>query len=340
MIELNDGDFVPDHQNQQFPVNPDCNLQSRNTIATALGHMDLDTNNTKGQGMGIRTGQRSLADSININANLPAEELANNSWVKMETNFNAEDIPPSCNESSILSSSQKVSSVKGDHEIPVCRICLGTEEEGTPSEENGIDKLICPCKCAGTMGLIHISCLKEWVNSKRLVYKGAKVQSFFWKALECELCQEPFENRMKYCMFSIMNFDLPNDGDDYVILESIKSAPAKVIHVFDLKNCDGQKNIDGTYSEKNEFKVGRSIDTDMKIADISVSRVHSYIRIDDSKLVLDDNGSKFGTLIKVKKPIELLSILNKQGNEFNSKFKFNSNIFQIGRTMMYFKFYD
>lgn len=51
------------------------------------------------------------------------------------------------------------------------------------------------------MGMIHISCLKEWVNSKRLVYKGKKVQSFFWKALECELCQEPFENRMRYRMF-------------------------------------------------------------------------------------------------------------------------------------------
>ena len=44
---------------------------------------------------------------------------------------------------------------------------------------------------------------------------------------------------MKYSMFSIMNFDLPNEGEDYIILESIKSAPAKVIHVFDLKNCDG-----------------------------------------------------------------------------------------------------
>ena len=202
----------------------------------------------------------------------------------METNYNpeAEAEIPSLNESSVLSSSQKVSSIKGDQEIPVCRICLGTEEEGTPIDGNEIDKLICPCKCAGTMGLIHISCLKEWVNSKRLVYKGNKVQSFFWKALECELCQEPFENRMKYSMFSIMSFELPNEGDDYIILESIKSAPAKVIHVFDLKNCDGQKNLDGSYNEKNEYKVGRSIDTDMKIADISVSRVHSYIRIDDS----------------------------------------------------------
>jgi E3 ubiquitin-protein ligase DOA10 len=83
----------------------------------------------------------------------------------------------------------------------VCRICLGTEEEGQPDENGQPDKLICPCKCAGSMGMIHISCLKEWVNGKRLVYKGRKVQSFFWKALECELCNEAFENRMKYRMF-------------------------------------------------------------------------------------------------------------------------------------------
>lgn len=88
-----------------------------------------------------------------------------------------------------VSSSKYSSSVitqRGD-EI-VCRICLGSEAEGTPGEDGQPDKLICPCKCAGSMGMIHISCLREWVNSKRLVYKGNKVQSFFWKALECELC--------------------------------------------------------------------------------------------------------------------------------------------------------
>ena len=90
-------------------------------------------------------------------------------------------------ESSKMSSSVKPNEIQQNQD-EVCRICLGTENEGTPDEEGQPDKLICPCKCAGSMGLIHISCLKEWVNSKRLVYKGKKVQSFFWKALECELC--------------------------------------------------------------------------------------------------------------------------------------------------------
>lgn len=35
-----------------------------------------------------------------------------------------------------------------------------------------------------------------------------------------------------------MKFDLPNNENEYMIFESIKSAPAKVIHVFDLSKCD------------------------------------------------------------------------------------------------------
>jgi hypothetical protein len=116
------------------------------------------------------------------------------------------------------------------------------------------------------------------------------VTSYFWKALECELCKEPFENKMRSALYTIMEFDKPKKN--YMILESIKSAPAKVVHVFDLKY--------------DNFKVGRSIDTEMKIADISVSRLHSYLRIvsdqEDGKnaaLYCEDNGSKFGTLVKI-----------------------------------------
>ncbi len=61
-----------------------------------------------------------------------------------------------------------------------------------------------------------------------------------------------------------MDFERPEE--EYLIMESVKSAPAKVIHVFYL-------------NKGSEFKIGRSVDTDMKIADISVSRIHSYIRV-------------------------------------------------------------
>ena len=157
----------------------------------------------------------------------------------------------------------------------VCRICLSEEEEDNP--------LICPCKCAGSMGQIHVECLRSWLNSKRQVYPCEKVTSYFWKALECELCKEPFENKMRSALYTIMEFDTPENN--YMVLESIKSAPAKVVHVFDLSyDC---------------FKVGRSVETDMKIADISVSRTHSFLTVRDGRLYVEDNGSKFGTLVKI-----------------------------------------
>ena len=133
--------------------------------------------------------------------------------------------------------------------------------------------------------------------------------SYFWKALECELCKEPFENKMRSSMFAIMQFDRPDKN--YMILESIKSAPAKVVHVFDLR-----------YSE---FKVGRSVETDMKIADISVSRTHSFFKVINNKIVVEDTGSKFGTLVKLQRPVDLLRVRG----------EFDSTIFQVGRTLIF-----
>ena len=84
-----------------------------------------------------------------------------------------------------------------------------------------------------------------------------------------------------------MKFDLPNNDNEYMILESIKSAPAKVIHVFDLRDCNGKNApADEVFDYNNEFRVGRSVDTDMKIADISVSRVHSFIRNVADRLIV------------------------------------------------------
>lgn len=139
-------------------------------------------------------------------------------------------------------------------------------------------------------------------------------------------------------MFQIMKFDTPNNGEDFMILESIKSAPAKVIHVFDLSNCDPNLTMDSSdFADKNEFRIGRSVETDMKIADISVSRVHSYIRFIKNQIIVDDNGSKFGTLIRYNKPRAILSILDPKGEEHKG---LNSTIIQCGRTMFYLKLFD
>ena len=45
------------------------------------------------------------------------------------------------------------------------------------------------------------------------------------------------------------------------------------------------------------FKLGRGHEADVKISDISVSRVHAQITITPKGYLLEDNSSKFGTLI-------------------------------------------
>lgn len=117
---------------------------------------------------------------------------------------------------------------------------------------------------------------------------------------------------MRFKLYQILDFNLPSGGE-YMILESLKSAPAKVIHIFDLSDCDGKlqpfKHVESgemIYPSKNEFKIGRSVESDMKIADISVSRVHSFIRFEGRELIIEDNGSKFGTMVRIDKPTKLL----------------------------------
>lgn len=99
-----------------------------------------------------------------------------------------------------------------------------------------------------------------------------------------------------------------------MIMESVKSAPAKVIHVFYLNKA-------------SEFKIGRNVETDMKIADISVSRIHSYIRVRNGKLYVEDNGAKFGTLVKIRDPLEIIQYGNPEREQ---------SLFQVGQSLVYF----
>mmetsp|Transcript_18780 Transcript_18780/g.28914 ORF Transcript_18780/g.28914 Transcript_18780/m.28914 type:complete len:161 (+) Transcript_18780:2358-2840(+) len=75
----------------------------------------------------------------------------------------------------------------------------------------------------------------------------------------------------------------------------------------------------------------------MKIADISVSRVHSFIRFIDNHLYIEDNGSKFGTMIRVDKPSKLLEAKNSAKSKPDGTPYMNSGIYQIGRTMLYLR---
>lgn len=117
----------------------------------------------------------------------------------------------------------------------VCRICLSEESDDT-------NPLISPCKCAGTMKMIHIECLREWLNSKCSVKTNESVKTYCWKAMECELCKHRLPERIIDPRKSVVNehrkyvdlltFEKPRG--EYMVLESVTQQNVKIVHVIDM----------------------------------------------------------------------------------------------------------
>ena len=147
-------------------------MQSNITQMNLLTQNDIGNNN------------RHIQSQVSI-LNTEMNNFDNPSQSNINVNHMKSSRQPTKKISKKINSDRSNDSVAAGSSQRVCRICLGEEED---------DELICPCKCSGTMQFIHVNCLKEWLNSKKLVYNGDRVKSFFWKALECELCKTPFEH--------------------------------------------------------------------------------------------------------------------------------------------------
>jgi len=58
-------------------------------------------------------------------------------------------------------------------------------------------------------------------------------------------------------------------------------------------------------SAKNEFKLGRGHESEVRINDISVSRCHAIIKCRKDGFYIEDNLSKFGTIVLLKEKMRL-----------------------------------
>ena len=129
-------------------------------------------------------------------------------------------------------------------------------------------------------------------------------KTYYWKTLECELCKTSFPNYVKPpgedtpdISLHVVKYDRPtyleNEEAAYLVLESITNAAGKVIHVINMLKTE-------------EAKIGRGHDVDVRITDISVSRLHAWIKkTAKGYFYLQDNKSKFGTLSLIRNPILL-----------------------------------
>ena len=168
----------------------------------------------------------------------------------------------------------------------ICRICY-------MEEETGENPFIHPCTCTGSMKFIHLKCLKKWISNKSCVKIDTTDNCIVYiiKPVECELCKTKFPDMIRHDGKLYHLLDFSQEFENYLTLESLTldKHKNKFIYVVSLKN-------------NSKMKVGRGRDSDVLLSDISVSRIHCYIIIENKKVYIEDNNSKFGTLILIQSP--------------------------------------
>jgi len=181
-----------------------------------------------------------------------------------------------------------------DSQARACRICL---MEGSEWDS----PLIAPCECCGTMKYVHVKCLAHWLQSRIKSRTTGAVTSVVWKALDCELCKKSLSEKCESGgkTYDLVTFPKPNQGP-YITLELMtkeKTNQTRGILILNL-------------AEKNQMRLGRGHDCDVRIHDISVSRCHATITYNKNGIFLEDKNSKFGSLVLIQNPTRLSEDLN------------------------------
>jgi len=175
-------------------------------------------------------------------------------------------------------------SSNGELQSTLCRICL---LEG-PGED---DPLIAPCQCKGSIEYVHLGCLRHWIRG-RLNLSDAPGGSYFYRPLSCELCKAVYPTYIHSGHERSPLVEVPWTQPPFIVLENMvrdsQQHATRGLHVFSL-------------AEK-VLKLGRGHESDVRIADVSISRCHATIRFQRGQFLLEDNKSKFGTLVAMKKP--------------------------------------
>ncbi|CAD8093378.1 unnamed protein product [Paramecium sonneborni] len=191
---------------------------------------------------------------------------------------------------------------------PCCRICYND------SQTNKDNPLIDCCKCQGSVKYIHIQCLQTWLANK-LSPKTTKFSvSFQWRQFDCEVCKAIIPSRIRYQDRIFETIIIPKPDAPYITLEilSRERNKSKGTHII-------------SFAQKQYIKLGRGHDSDVRITDISVSRCHALIKFMNSGFVIEDQQSKFGTLVLLKNPAQMSVDMN------------NNMAIQVGRSVVSFQ---
>jgi len=186
----------------------------------------------------------------------------------------------------------------------LCRFCL-------LQSDTAEDPLIAPCRCQGSIEHVHLGCLRHWLR-ERLDLSNVPGGSYFFHAFGCELCKATYPTYIHADGSEREPLvEVPPTRPPFVVLENLagdlQQHASPGLHVVSLA---GEKAL----------KLGRGPESDVRLVDVSISRCHAVIRCQDGQFLLEDNHSRYGTLVAMNKPQQL-----ELGNPLSV---------QMGRTML------
>lgn len=166
-------------------------------------------------------------------------------------------------------------------EETTCKYCLSEHVAESADDIDNLMLYICNCNEG-----VHFYCLKNWMQYKIISKATSNVTSYQWKKLDCEICLSQWPKKIKHQNEIHELITLNKPSMPYMIIEKISSDP----------NIASTMNI--IVPSGNEvIKLGRGHQCDLRISDISVSRIHTHLKFENDQFLSFDNDSKFGTLI-------------------------------------------
>ena len=208
----------------------------------------------------------------------------------------------------------KLKNVNKKQKIYKCRICF------CEGNFEGINPLISPCTCSGSVKYIHLNCLRKWLTTKIITKISANndIYCYAFKKLKCEICKSIIPEIAEFRGKFLSLLDFKNIEPPYIILQSMYQynssnrtlSDINIIFVISLKL-------------KRQIYIGRANISNIRLSDVSVSRNHAKLKYCNGEFYLEDIGSKFGTLVLIQNNILFLPYKD-------------TNI-QTGRSLLMFK---
>lgn len=135
-----------------------------------------------------------------------------------------------------------------------------------------------------------------WIKNKMVERSSDGSTIYHCKKMECEVCSHPLPKSINLGSKIVELIEFKRPENAYICLETINNEKNrnKCIVVIEAKT-------------DADIKIGRAHQCDVRISDISVSRVHSMVKFLNGQFLIFDNSSKFGTLIHINQPFEITS---------------------------------